>query len=52
MSEPGVRTNAKGVTTIDYLIFKELDHTAICQSLGLRVDPSRPKRKKHRDRRR
>ena len=47
---PEVRINAKGVTTMSYEVFRELDHGAICQALGLPYDRAvktrRPKRSK------
>lgn len=42
-----VTINSKGVTTIPYLVFKELDPGAICQALGIRIiTPQKPKRRK------
>lgn len=36
--------NAKGVTSMSYDVFKELDHGAVCKALGIRLlSPQRPK---------
>jgi hypothetical protein len=36
--------NSKGVTTIPYIVFRELEHSAICHALGIRIDSSRKAR--------
>ena len=44
-----VTINAKGVTTIPYDVFRELDHGAVCNALGIRViSPEKPKSKRNR----
>lgn len=46
--EPEVKVNSKGVTTMTYDVWKALDHSAICQALGLPFDRAtrKPKRTK------
>ena len=45
--EVEVRTNAKGVTTMSYDVWKSLDHGHICRALGLPTATiNRPKRQK------
>jgi hypothetical protein len=50
MAKPDLVVSGKGVTTMTYEVFKALDHSALCQALGLPFDrsvtPRRPKRSK------